>query len=61
MEVSTVRFSDDDREALREAAAVLLEFAGSEERPELGYMAGRLNGLAGRVPFEQVTLKPEWN
>jgi hypothetical protein len=46
--VDLVALSDDDRAVLRAASARL----ESQETPAALYLAGRLAGLAGRIPAE---------
>lgn len=52
-----IEFREDDREALREAAEALKALA-PEGDGRLWYLAGRLEGLAGRVEVEDAHSLP---
>lgn len=59
----TIRFDTADRDALREASAILAlvgsgrdprrDITAQVDRSRASYLSGRLDGLAGRPPLEQ--------
>ena len=51
-EATLIRLDDRDRAVLREAARALLESDEDVTPTRCAYLAGRLDGLAGRIPAD---------